>query len=113
MMWSVLFGLLVSLGASATAQRQPGRRITVKNLCATTIWPGMYTTDKSTKPQQPTGWEAKPASYVQFTVPDNWTAARIWARTGCTTLPDGSFSCLTGNCGKGAVGAGVGGTILW
>lgn len=82
------------------------RKITVKNSCGTTIWPGMHT-GGTNAPQQVTGWVLTPGTYNEFEVADDWTAGRIWARTGCT-IQDGKFQCLTGGCGLG-----TGGDITW
>ncbi|ORX40766.1 thaumatin family-domain-containing protein [Kockovaella imperatae] len=78
------------------------RKITVKNSCKTTVWPGMHT-GGGTAPDHVTGWEAVPGSEETFEVADNWTAGRIWARTGCV-VQDGNFQCLTGQCGSGEGG---------
>ncbi|EPQ51357.1 thaumatin-like protein [Gloeophyllum trabeum ATCC 11539] len=100
--------LAVVAGASA-------RTFTVKNNCAYTVWPAIFT-DKnvgSSVPDQKTGWEAAPGSSVSFSVPDDWKAGRIWGRRGCdfSTNP-GPNSCLDGGCNGGlecdpATGTGV------
>ena len=58
-------------------------------------------------PEQETGWELKSKEFTEFKVEDDWTAGRIWARTGCT-VQDGRFQCLTGGCGQGE-----GGDMSW
>ncbi len=78
------------------------RQITVLNSCATTMWPGMHT-GSGTIPSQATGWEMKSGTVTHFEVADDWTAGRIWARTGCV-MQDGKFQCLTGQCGDGTGG---------
>ncbi|WVO13703.1 hypothetical protein L204_101324 [Cryptococcus depauperatus] len=78
------------------------RQITVKNSCSSTIWPGMHT-GAGTTPVQATGWELKAGQQTKFEVPEDWTAGRIWARTGCVNQ-DGKFQCLTGQCEPGAGG---------
>ncbi|AAW43473.2 conserved hypothetical protein [Cryptococcus deneoformans JEC21] len=78
------------------------RQITVKNSCSSTIWPGMHT-GGSFIPDQATGWELAAGGQTEFTVPEDWTAGRIWARTGCV-VQDGVFQCLTGQCGSGENG---------
>ncbi|PFH53478.1 hypothetical protein AMATHDRAFT_45363 [Amanita thiersii Skay4041] len=62
-----------------------------------------------TAPSFPTGWEARAFTSVSFTVPDNWTAGRIWARRNCnfSTNP-GPNSCLDGGCNGGLVCTGTG-----
>nr|KIR46999.1 hypothetical protein I312_03895 [Cryptococcus bacillisporus CA1280] len=52
---------------------------------------------------QATGWELAAGGQTKFTMPDDWTAGRIWARTGCVDQ-DGIFQCLTGQCGSGENG---------
>lgn len=53
--------------------------------------------------RQATGWELAAGVQTKFTVPDDWTAGRIWVRTGCVDQ-DGIFQCLTGQCGSGENG---------
>ncbi|TRM64423.1 thaumatin [Schizophyllum amplum] len=103
------FAVLSVLVAAATA-----RTFTVKNNCAFTIWPGMYTdlNAGTAVPDHATGWEQAAGDEVQFDVPDNWTAGRIWGRTNCdfSTNP-GPLSCETGGCNGGlecATDAGTG-----
>ncbi|KAJ3552261.1 hypothetical protein NM688_g4242 [Phlebia brevispora] len=52
-------------------------------------------------PNFPTGWEAAPATSVSFTVPDNWTAGRIWGRRDCNFTISTGPTCLTGWCNGG------------
>ncbi|KIR29579.1 thaumatin family protein [Cryptococcus deuterogattii 99/473] len=92
---SLLLALLIISSSFA-------RQITVKNSCTSTIWPGLHT-GEGTIPGQATGWELAAGGQTKFTVPDNWTAGRIWARTGCVDQ-DGIFQCLTGQCGSGENG---------
>jgi len=91
--------IISSVVLSATA-----RTFTVKNNCAYTVWPAVFTDLNvgSATPDVPTGWEAAAGSSRQFSVPDNWTAGRIWARRDCdfSTNP-GPNSCLTGGCNGG------------
>ncbi|VDB85570.1 unnamed protein product [Peniophora sp. CBMAI 1063] len=78
------------------------RTFTVKNQCSYTIWPGLFTQPGGAVPSQPTGWEMASGATTTFTVPDNWTAGRIWPRTECdfATNP-GPTSCATGGCNRG------------
>ncbi|GAA5944854.1 thaumatin family protein [Sporobolomyces koalae] len=94
----VLSNTLVAL---ALATLVSARTITVKNNCASTIWPAIFTSS-GTAPSSSTGWTAKKGSSVAITIADNWSG-RIWARTGCTfpagtTLP---ATCATGGCNGG------------
>ncbi|KAI5116722.1 hypothetical protein M0805_000831 [Coniferiporia weirii] len=53
-------------------------------------------------PDQATGWEAAAGTSVSFSVPDNWTAGRIWPRTECDfSTVQGPTSCATGGCNGG------------
>ncbi|KAI0029292.1 Osmotin thaumatin-like protein [Vararia minispora EC-137] len=89
------------------------RTVTVVNRCSYTVWPGLFTdlNAGSAVPSQATGWEQTSGATVTFTVPDNWTAGRIWPRTECdfSTNP-GPNSCATGGCNGGLECATTGGT---
>lgn len=93
------FAILSALVTLATA-----RTFTVTNNCAFTIWPGLFTdlNAGTVVPDQATGWEQAAGATVSFTVPDGWTAGRIWGRTNCdfSTNP-GPTSCETGGCNGG------------
>ncbi|KAF9009773.1 Osmotin, thaumatin-like protein [Hymenopellis radicata] len=92
---------IVSLALVSSAY---ARTFTVKNNCAFTVWPGLFTdlNAGTAVPDQATGWEAASGSSISFSVPDNWTAGRIWGRTECdfSTNP-GPTSCVTGGCNGG------------
>ncbi|KAI6029588.1 thaumatin-like protein [Pisolithus microcarpus] len=77
------------------------RTMTVYNHCPFTMWPAMFT-GTGTLPSYSTGWEAAPYTSVTFSVPDSWTAGRIWGRRDCdfSTNP-GPNSCLDGGCNGG------------
>ncbi|KAJ7501448.1 thaumatin-like protein [Mycena galericulata] len=98
----------MSLVSLATLSVVSARTFTVKNSCSYTVWPALFTDLNvgSAIPDQPTGyaliWEAASGSSVSFSVPDNWTAGRIWGRTECdfSTNP-GPNSCATGGCNGG------------
>ncbi|THV00360.1 Osmotin, thaumatin-like protein [Dendrothele bispora CBS 962.96] len=107
-----------STGAPASTQAPDTgggkmRTWTVKNNCAYTIWPGMYTDPNvgKNKPNHTTGWEAPPGSSVSFGVPDDWKAGRIWGRTKCDfSKNSGADACETGGCNGGLECATDGGT---
>ncbi|KAI0030381.1 thaumatin [Vararia minispora EC-137] len=90
----------VTLATVVTADRT----ITVRNQCSSTIWPALFTDPNagSAVPSQATGWEMASGTSVSFTVSNNWTAGRVWPRTGCdfSTSQDAS-SCATGGCSGG------------
>ncbi|KAK2460750.1 hypothetical protein APHAL10511_007220 [Amanita phalloides] len=55
-------------------------------------------------PDYPSGWVADAYTSVSFDVPDNWTAARIWARRDCDfSTNTGPNTCLDGGCDGGLV----------
>lgn len=51
--------------------------------------PGMFTdlNAGTAVPTQTTGWEQDAGATVSFSVPDNWTAGRIWV--SILSFPDG------------------------
>lgn len=79
------------------ALRASARQITVVNSCAATVWPAIFTGGGDI-PSQPTGWELGAGQSTSFAVSDNWTAARVWARTNCVADPSGTLQCATGDC---------------
>ncbi|EKM57391.1 uncharacterized protein PHACADRAFT_255113 [Phanerochaete carnosa HHB-10118-sp] len=92
---------LLVLAASCTVGYT--RTFTVLNACPFTIWPAMFTdlTAGTAVPDFATGWEAAPSTSVSFTVPDNWTAGRIWGRRDCNFNITTGPTCLTGWCNGG------------
>lgn len=83
-------------------QRADARTFTVTNRCSYTIWPAIFTGPSANKstPDYSTGWEAQPDASVSFTVPNDWTAGRIWGRTDCNFNNDSASgqTCLTAWC---------------
>ncbi|RXK37399.1 hypothetical protein M231_05299 [Tremella mesenterica] len=88
----LLFNILTSISIVSA------RTITVVNSCSDTIWPALFT-GSGDAPTQATGFELDAGQSTSFPVPDNWTAGRIWARTGCS-----GGTCLSGQCTVGAAG---------
>lgn len=43
---------------------------------------------------------APPHTVIELKVPDTWSSARVWARTGCDFTKPGNL-CETGDCGSG------------
>ncbi|KAL4079433.1 thaumatin [Scleroderma citrinum] len=77
------------------------RTITVYNHCPFTVWPAMFT-GTGTRPSYATGWQANAYTSVTFSVPDSWTAGRIWGRRDCDFSSNpGPNSCLDGGCNGG------------
>jgi hypothetical protein len=72
--------------------------ITVINNCNQTIWPGIYIQNYATSLPYNGGWSMAPNAQVSFSVPNNSTAARLWARKNCNTGTS-PYQCATGSCG--------------
>ncbi|KAJ3268932.1 hypothetical protein HK104_005228, partial [Borealophlyctis nickersoniae] len=90
-------GLVLTAVAAVSA-----RTITVKNNCNFDVWPGIQGSVLVAN-----GGFALPAHQSRdLQVPDNWSAARIWPRTGCKTV-NGRFVCDSGDCGASANNFGV------
>ncbi|KIK69293.1 hypothetical protein GYMLUDRAFT_214396 [Collybiopsis luxurians FD-317 M1] len=92
----------LALASGAAADRT----FTVKNNCAYTVWPGLFTNLQvgTAVPDQANGWEQAAGATVTFTVPDNWNSGRIWGRTECDfSTVQGPTSCATGGCNGGLV----------
>ncbi|KAI9634241.1 thaumatin family-domain-containing protein [Dioszegia hungarica] len=83
-----------------------GRKITVTNRCPSTVWPALLTPSDigSPIPSHPAGWELPSGDSTSFDVAPNWTAGRIWARTGCVNQ-GGQLRCLTGQCEPKSAGS--------
>ncbi|KAI0708793.1 thaumatin-like protein [Fomitopsis betulina] len=88
------------------------RTFTVYNACSFTVWPAIFTGGGTSRPAYPTGWKAAAHTKVNFTVPGDWTAGRIWGRRDCDfsdTNP--ATQCADGGCNGGlecADGGGAG-----
>ncbi|KAK7453404.1 hypothetical protein VKT23_011669 [Stygiomarasmius scandens] len=105
---------LLSAVSLAVISSVNARTWTVKNNCAFTIWPAIFTDPNvgTSVPDQATGWEAPAGSSVSFTVPNDWKAGRIWGRTDCDFSSNpGPNSCVTGGCNGGLECATAGGTV--
>ncbi|XWV25983.1 hypothetical protein QJ857_gp1097 [Tupanvirus soda lake] len=71
------------------------RTIKVTNNCPKKIWVATY--GQNYIPANG-GFELGPHTSNNITVPSNWTAGRIWGRTGCVPGPNGALVCETGDC---------------
>jgi len=94
---SSVFALSLAIAANA-------RTFTVYNGCPFTVWPAVFTDLNvgTAVPNVPTGWEAAAYTKRVFTVPNNWTAGRIWGRRNCNFATNpGPNSCLDGGCNGG------------
>ncbi|KIY68976.1 Osmotin thaumatin-like protein [Cylindrobasidium torrendii FP15055 ss-10] len=109
-----MFSITTFAVAVAAASAASARTFTVKNNCAYTVWPALFTDMgvSTVKPDQPTGWEQAAGESVTFDVPDEWKAGRIWGRSDCdfnSDKPD-YLKCLTGGCNGGLLCDGTTGT---
>ncbi|EPT01966.1 hypothetical protein FOMPIDRAFT_1023010 [Fomitopsis schrenkii] len=97
--------LVFAAGAAAD------RTFTVYNGCPFTICPAFYTGAGSSRPAYQTGWEAGAYTHVAFSVPDDWTAGRIWGRRDCDfSISNPATQCADGGCNGGLECALSGGT---
>ena len=79
-----------------------GVRFNLINKCSFDIWPGMLgksVSDPNWRLPHNGGWLLKAGQESTVTVPRDFTAGRVWARTGCRTDEAGNFRCDTGDCG--------------
>ncbi|XP_040997255.1 thaumatin-like protein 1 [Juglans microcarpa x Juglans regia] len=85
-------------------------RITFRNNCPNTIWPGTLTADQ--KPQlSTTGFELASKAVISLDVQAPWKG-RFWAQTGCSTDASGRISCATAECASGKVECNGNGAVL-
>ncbi|EMD36872.1 hypothetical protein CERSUDRAFT_95144 [Gelatoporia subvermispora B] len=106
-----MIALTAAISLFLAASVQGDRTFTVTNNCAYTVWPAIFTDPNvgSAHPDQPNGWEAAPGNTVSFSVPDNWSAGRIWGRRDCDfSNPDPGTQCPVGGCPGGLVCNGTG-----
>jgi len=89
--------IITVVAISATAQT---RTFTVKNNCSETVWvAGSGSTVPVFNGTSSGGIELLPGATATTTVPDTWSAGRIWGRRNCTFDSSGKGSCATGDCG--------------
>ncbi|KZT71834.1 Osmotin, thaumatin-like protein [Daedalea quercina L-15889] len=99
--------LTLALAAGAAADRT----FVVYNGCPFTMWPAIYTGAGDSMPDYATGWEAAEYTSVSFSVPDDWTAGRIWGRRDCDfSISDPATQCADGGCNGGLECSTDGGT---
>ncbi|KAK9987802.1 hypothetical protein SO802_028041 [Lithocarpus litseifolius] len=72
----------------------------IVNKCRRTIWPGLLS-GANTAQLPTTGFTLKPGKSRTLSIPKSWSG-RLWARTLCDSST-GKFTCLTGDCGSGAL----------
>ncbi|XP_042026289.1 thaumatin-like protein 1 [Salvia splendens] len=81
---------------------------TFVNQCSYTVWPGILS-NAGTAQLSTTGFLLNSGDSLPVPVPASWSG-RMWGRTLCSTNPDTArFTCLTGDCGSGAIECGGGG----
>ncbi|PHT56487.1 Thaumatin-like protein 1 [Capsicum baccatum] len=88
------FIFLISGVSSAT--------FTLVNQCSYTVWPGILSGAGTTQ-LSPTGFQLNPGQSIPVSVPAGWSG-RLWGRTFCSQdSTTGKFTCVTGDCGSGAL----------
>ncbi len=97
-MRQALFPLILAIVAAPVAAQT--RTFTVKNNCSETVWAaGSGSTVPVFNGTSSGGIELLPGASATTTVPDTWSAGRIWGRRNCTFDSSGKGSCSTGDCG--------------
>ncbi|XLU82982.1 hypothetical protein S245_006402 [Arachis hypogaea] len=91
---------LFFLGFAFLACVAQGARVTFKNKCQYTVWPGTLTGSQKAQLSQ-TGFTLAPGATNSLNLPSSWSG-RFWGRTGCSNN-GGRFTCATGDCGTGQV----------
>uniref|UniRef100_A0A7N0ZU85 Thaumatin-like protein n=1 Tax=Kalanchoe fedtschenkoi TaxID=63787 RepID=A0A7N0ZU85_KALFE len=77
-------------------------KFTILNSCTYTVWPGLLS-GAGTAQLPTTGFALAPGDSAIVPIPPSWSG-RLWGRTRCTTDPSTNrFTCLTGDCGSGAI----------
>ncbi|XAR73769.1 hypothetical protein NMG60_11007849 [Bertholletia excelsa] len=81
---------------------------TIVNQCGYTVWPGILS-GAGTAPLSTTGFAFQSGESNTVAVPAGWSG-RLWGRTLCATdATTGKFTCVTGDCGTGALECSGGG----
>ncbi|GAB2260087.1 hypothetical protein Droror1_Dr00010942 [Drosera rotundifolia] len=94
MLFIIMSSLLLTGAKSAT--------FTLVNQCNYTVWPGVLT-GAGIAQLAATGFVLSSGNTTVFTAPSSWSG-RIWGRTLCSVnATTNAFSCLTADCGTGAV----------
>ena len=95
-MRQALFPLILAIVAAPVAAQT--RTFTVKNNCSETVWAaGSGSTVPVFNGTSSGGIELLPGASATTTVPDTWSAGRIWGRRNCTFDSSGKGSCSTGD----------------
>src|SRR5215468_2624697 len=95
---AILFLLILAVVAALAAAQT--RTFTIKNNCSETVWvAGSGSTVPVFNGTSSGGIELLPGATATTTVPDTWSAGRIWGRRNCTFDSSGKGSCATGDCG--------------
>lgn len=71
---------------------------TVVNKCSYTVWPGILS-GSGTPELDTSGFALQPGESRTLPVPTSWSG-RLWGRTHCSQDANGTFSCVTGDCGS-------------
>lgn len=98
---------LIALFVVALQLATADNKITLVNKCGYTIWPGF----QGNPMISPSGFVLPAGQSKTITLKDHTSAARIWARTGCTGNDGSTFKCQTGDCGNRIDCQGRGGAV--
>ncbi|XP_051137245.1 PR5-like receptor kinase [Andrographis paniculata] len=96
----VLFTLILS--SCSTTGVHSSANFTFANRCDFTVWPAIFTTsgaDNGTGIQS-SGFTLRSGESEIVRAFGAWVG-RVWGRTGCSEDSNGSFNCVTGDCGTG------------
>ncbi|XP_059463627.1 PR5-like receptor kinase isoform X1 [Corylus avellana] len=95
--------LIILLTISSLAEVRAASFKIVNN-CRRTIWPALQATG-GTGQLPTTGFALKSGESKNISILKPWNG-RIWGRTHCGQDSSGNFTCLTGDCGSGALECG-------
>ncbi|KAL0302459.1 UNVERIFIED_CONTAM: Thaumatin-like protein 1 [Sesamum calycinum] len=96
--------LILSLSAGSVFSAT----FTLVNRCSYAVWPGILS-NAGTPQLSTTGFALNPGDSFPISVPTSWSG-RMWGRTLCSQdSTTGKFTCVTGDCGSGALECGGGG----
>ncbi|KAL0431180.1 UNVERIFIED_CONTAM: Thaumatin-like protein 1 [Sesamum radiatum] len=97
-----------SLILSLSARSVFSATFTLVNRCSYTVWPGILS-NAGTPQLSTTGFALNPGDSFPISAPASWSG-RMWGRTLCSQdSTTGKFTCVTGDCGSGALECGGGG----
>ncbi|KAL3818002.1 hypothetical protein ACJIZ3_003907 [Penstemon smallii] len=105
---NVFFFFFFTFFLFSTVAKANTLTLTVVNNCPFTVWPAIQPNAGHPVLEQG-GFPLHTFTHRSFPAPSAHWSGRIWARTGCTSHPNGHFTCATGDCGNRLQCAGLGG----